>query len=126
MSDSKPKAKTSLFPWVVAFLLTFGLGFAIKTRSDSYFTSHGECEEAIKKYLKAPSTAKFSNWKDDDSIAIKYIDLEVELNPSVLTVDVDAQNSFGAMLRDKWSCQRFKSSSGTSVYSLVEGMWKSY
>jgi hypothetical protein len=51
------------------------------------------CEGFVKERLKAPSTAKFSN--------------EVTgVNGRLYTVtgDVDAQNSFGAMLRSKYNC----------------------
>jgi cytochrome c biogenesis protein ResB len=51
------------------------------------------CEGFVKVRLKAPSTAKFSNEA-------------TSVNGRLYTVtgDVDAQNSFGAMLRNRYSC----------------------
>src|SRR5262245_38063453 len=60
------------------------------TRSN---TAAQACEDAVKDQLKAPSTAKFTNERYTDS------------DPSwLVTGDVDAQNSFGAMIRSHFTC----------------------
>lgn len=55
-------------------------------------TAIGACEKSIKNQLKAPSTADFSNERATKSGSSAY---EVD-------GDVDAENSFGAKLRDSW------------------------
>ena len=52
-----------------------------------------QCEDWLKEQLKAPSSAKF-------------VDTRVTGGPTSWTVSgqVDAQNSFGAMIRGSWTC----------------------
>lgn len=52
-----------------------------------------QCEDWLKEKLKAPSSAKF-------------VDTVVAGGPSAWTVsgEVDAENSFGAMIRAQWTC----------------------
>lgn len=69
------------------------------------------CEDAVSNMLKAPATAKFDNYirssNDDGSFTV--------------TGTVDAQNSFGAMLRSEFSCKvrdKGNGQSGTIVEYL--------
>lgn len=52
------------------------------------------CEGWVENQLKAPSTAEFT---DGTEVA-------TDVNAWTVTGTVDAQNSFGAMLRSTWSC----------------------
>lgn len=62
--------------------------------ADLRFSVVSQCEKQIKGQLKAPATARFSE--------------ETTTGPSAgqWTVDgvVDAENSFGALIRSRWSC----------------------
>jgi len=51
------------------------------------------CEEWVKKQLKAPGTAKFSDHATSGG-PISW----------TVTGSVDAENSFGALLRSSWTC----------------------
>jgi hypothetical protein len=63
------------------------------TEGDRSNAAISACENAVKDQLKAPSTAKFSNERYTDS------------DPSWrATGDVDAENSFGAMIRSHFDC----------------------
>lgn len=53
------------------------------------------CEALTKDLLKAPSTAEFSNW----------VTTEVSATSWRIKGDVDAQNSFGAMIRNTTICE---------------------
>jgi hypothetical protein len=58
------------------------------------------CEDLVKRSLKAPSTAKFGNiWNGRSSYRVSP-----SSGTSVYTATVDAQNGFGAMIRNTFSC----------------------
>ncbi|MEO0697630.1 MAG: hypothetical protein AAFY84_16205 [Pseudomonadota bacterium] len=73
--------------------LAGGVGDGNCTQRISDWLTHNTAKKAIKKALKAPRSAKFSNYHTqlvgDAQARCDYI----------VTVDVDAQNSFGAMVR---------------------------
>lgn len=52
-------------------------------------------DEYVPAKLKAPATAKFSDIAVDQEGSLSYY---------TVTGSVDAQNSFGALVRSKWSC----------------------
>lgn len=62
-------------------------------RPPSDYEAEVQCQDWLKEQLKAPSTAKFSGTVSTGG-------------PTAWQVSgtVDAQNSFGAMLRSTWSC----------------------
>jgi hypothetical protein len=62
------------------------------------------CEDQIRNQLKSPATAQFTNVSAADR----------DWDGIYLTGDVDAQNSFGAMLRTRWTCH---------AQLLSNGMW---
>ncbi len=80
-----------------------------KAKSDPLATRASVfAEDRVKKMLKAPSTAKFERFSRD----------QVSGSNGTYTVRsyVDAQNSYGAMLRNHYTCQVvFESSSTASV-----------
>lgn len=51
------------------------------------------CEDWVRDKLKAPATAVFTDGRDSGGP-----------NSYMITGTVDAENSFGAMLRTAWSC----------------------
>lgn len=51
------------------------------------------CEDWVREQLKAPATARFSDGTESGGVG-SY----------VITGSVDAENSFGAMLRTEWTC----------------------
>ena len=81
-------------PVLVLVLTTLSGAFSNNDDSDDYnnrYTAIRQCEERVKSLLKAPSTAKFNSdasgdwtWK--------------------VTGTVDAENSFGAMIRSVFQC----------------------
>lgn len=71
------------------------------TDSDKQAESQVACEEVVKNNLKSPSTASFSN-ETATGTAGSY----------TVTGDVDSQNSFGAMIRNHFTCE----SDGSTVH----------
>jgi hypothetical protein len=65
------------------------------------------CEAGVRGQLKAPSTARFSG----ESVFLND-------GSYMITGDVDAQNSFGALLRQHWTC--FASGTGTTWSARVQ------
>lgn len=59
------------------------------------------CKFAIRNQLKAPSTARFPGPFSVDFTAPQYVS---GANIWVWYVPVDAQNSFGAMIRNRFKC----------------------
>lgn len=64
------------------------------------------CEDQIRDQLKAPSTAKFDSDSSDES------------SPFTVTGSVDAENSFGAMIRSDFQCT--VTISGDSFRAVVD------
>lgn len=74
-------------------------------RSPNEFQAYSDCKAAVKEQLKSPASAKFSNEKFESNQS-DDTDFRVSLA-------VDSQNSFGAIMRDEFSCSlRFNKSSG--------------
>lgn len=73
---------------------------ATKTKSpeDWHFTAYYMCKEFISKGLKAPSTAEYQKYSE---ITVKDLGSETY----GMRLYVDAQNSFGAMIRVTYDCQ---------------------
>jgi hypothetical protein len=66
------------------------------------------CEQYVKAGLKAPRTAEFG---DKQTISLGSDSFQV-------TGQVDAHNSFGAMIRNVYTCKtRFRGGTGDAVYS---------
>lgn len=58
------------------------------------------CHAYVKERLKAPSTAKFPNSEDSNAVQITG----TGDGPYTVAAFVDSQNSFGAMMRDQYTC----------------------
>lgn len=101
--DGDKQDRRSRLKWFLIILVTLsivgivdGIGSS-STYSNidgSEYEARGCSERVIKNVLKAPSTAKFSEWSVEKG---GYADYRVHVN-------VDAQNSFGVPLRSRWLC----------------------
>jgi hypothetical protein len=72
-------------------------------------TAIGACENSVKKQLKAPATADFSN-----EHATKVGNDEYDIGG-----DVDAENSFAAKLRTSWTCVAKTDDGGDTWHGLA-------
>lgn len=66
----------------------------------SKFLAYNYAEDFIEQRLKSPSTAEFPGVSEKDSHITDLGGGEYQINSWV-----DSQNSFGAMIRSKWSCK---------------------
>ncbi len=82
----------------------------VKTYSDG--EAYYQAQQILKDYLKAPSTAKFPSLSE---AAIQH------LGDTGFQIDsyVDAQNSFGAMLRSKWTVLFLYNGDYVDTYAVV-------
>lgn len=84
-----------LLAYIVVFsMFSDGTDGAASPADIGRATSIRVCQDAVRERLKAPSTAEFSGESYQAPQSHKR----------VVTGDVDAQNSYGAMLRSSWSC----------------------
>jgi len=77
-------------------------GAVVTTPTGYTIDKHGavaSCRMQVEDSLKSPSTAKFVNPWGDESLKPRLKD-----NTWEQLVAVDAQNSFGAVIRSKWLC----------------------
>ena len=81
--------KNFIMPAITAVLVLALTGCAGEHDADIQ-----KCEDKVKNTLQAPTTAQFSGVK-----ATKH-----DFGVWTIEGDVDAQNSFGAMVRDTFSC----------------------
>jgi len=77
----------------VAFLFNNNDAPSMTTSESAWFT----CREFISDRLKAPSTAKFERYNSSKVVKYDYDEWKV-------TMYVDAENSFGAMMRNDFYC----------------------
>jgi hypothetical protein len=115
--------KTAKFAWGIVALLVIGaiainmIGRSaedIRTPLERMKASvRAECENLVRGQLKAPSTAKFlavvDGWKVDEAKQEGYYGGYV-----------DAQNSFGAMIRNNFICIYDARTQATRVYRIWE------
>lgn len=71
-----------------------GGGAAPDPKSDAWYA----CRELIGKNLKAPTTAKYESY-DSSQVA------DLGKGEWLVIMDVDSQNSFGAMIRSTFTCK---------------------
>lgn len=94
-----------LLPFIITTIIIIGISiFSYDTESSreishpNNFLAYSYAEDAVKKRLKSPSTAKFPRTIEKDK-HIKYLG-----NKEYQIVSwVDSQNSFGAMVRSNFS-----------------------
>lgn len=94
---------------IIGSLLLFGSCGSGGAKSPNKYDAFDRCETAIKTQLKAPSTAKFSNKNYFEGSTVHTV-----------YMDVDAENSFGASLRQRFTCKMsFAESSGTWTLEAI-------
>lgn len=77
-------------------VLVFGTGQKAPA-TDRRAEAVTRCEAAVKDRLKAPATARFSGISGDRPTGTSYQRFD-------LSGTVDAENSFGALVRSSWTC----------------------
>jgi len=75
--------------------------------------------EGVKEILKAPSTAKFPAFSKG-SIPMGYIPKKIKDGEYVVSNYVDAENSYGAMIRSNYSCTVYMDNSNSKCLSNCE------
>jgi len=97
--------KTKLFVVGAVALGLIGLPGCSSDSGTNEYLAKDMCHTFVKRRLKAPSTAKFSNET-------------VKGGPSRWTVvgEVDSENSFGAMLRSPYICKEHTTDGGDTWY----------
>jgi hypothetical protein len=100
----QPVRREIVYAWaagIVGVVLVIVIGIVISashkpsglSETDKQGAAFAACESAVKDQLKAPATAKFSGERYTDN------------DPGWLTTgSVDAQNSFGALVRNSFRC----------------------
>ena len=110
--------------WFFTGLLVVGIGFGIyfvffnpesqepAETPSRFLTSQVRdmCEEQIKNRLFTPASAQFADDGRPDWFSIT--------GRWVWRVDVDSQNSTGALLRSRWRCTVSDTSGSITVYNL--------
>ena len=86
----------------IVLILTLPDNPSSASRAPDGYDAWYKCKNDVLSQLKAPSTASFQRFSDND--AKTTLRNEDTLHFDV-TVTVDAQNSFGAMLRKGYDCQ---------------------
>jgi|SRR3989344_3678162 len=119
MGNKNPKNKTITGIFVVVLVVTFMILLIYYGRSDSstsieYQAKEIFCpsiQELMLDYLKAPATAQFQD----------CIDAEYEINNThiKITTYVDAENSFGALIRSELVATHVLSDNKWELDSLI-------
>ena len=79
-----------------------GSSSSTKKADEQRFGAFEICKDFVKDRLKAPSTAKFRNFFQDDG---EVVVTGSGNGPYTVTSSVDSQNSFGANLRSNFVCK---------------------
>jgi hypothetical protein len=88
-----------------------GVGFAVHHGPSDTQQAIRACEKSIEGQLKAPATARFSQETADSNGPGYHVE-----------GTVDAQNSFGALIRNQWTCESKKTDDGTWIgTAMIEG-----
>ena len=93
----------SLFTLIIFTFFAFGSGESDDSSSSvepSKFLAYNYAEDFIEQRLKSPSTAEFPGVSEKDSHITDLGGGKYQINSWV-----DSQNSFGAIIRSKWSCK---------------------
>lgn len=117
--------RRKLWPWILltaVLLLAAGGVLAFALRPDPELTrstaptigaAYAACEVAVGERLKAPGTAKFGG-QDYRKIDTGYYEL---------VGWVDAQNGFGATIRNRYVCKAFEGDTGWRISGVTFTDW---
>ncbi|MDR2269357.1 MAG: hypothetical protein LBF27_00510 [Sphingobacterium sp.] len=111
-----PQNNNGCSGWVIVLVIILTIGYCTRDKKEdsgnssktnntesqiqeNYLLAYIYAEDFIKERLKAPSTAKFP----DDFERYKHVKYIGDNKYQIISW-VDSQNSFGAMLRTKFSC----------------------
>lgn len=108
MSDQQPepveaqKSDKKSIPWVTIGIVSAVLVICISSFAkgsgepeDLTYQAEGHCEDWVKEKLKAPASADFTTTST----------VGAGQGPWTFAGTVDADNSFGAKIRNKWECR---------------------
>jgi len=118
LQQMAPRRSSRWMLWLVAGLVVLGLtgtgaafwmsGEPARESGPSQTQLVDQCREAVRPKLKAPSTAQFPGGEKVESSGTTYR----------VFGQVDAQNSFGAMLRTDYRCVATLDGAEWDVYSV--------
>ena len=99
------------FPIIETCKIIFGKKIQVSTASyyDEEFEARSAAERAVQSAMKAPSTARFID---------QFASIDKKGNWNVAG-SVDAQNSYGAMLRSKYHCTFRREGNAMRLVKLV-------
>lgn len=80
---------------VFMFVAKCSTDVSTQDRAPNEYNAQAQCKRWVEERLKAPSTAKFSNEQRTPTGVGSW----------TISGTVDSQNSFGAMVRNDWSCK---------------------
>lgn len=98
--------------FIAYIMITSVIGGPNTQTNDRKINSQVFAKEAIRKILKSPSTAKFSD--------VQAYELSDEKDVWAINGYVDSQNSFGAMMRNVWEVQiDYRNGKGGTIESVM-------
>ena len=112
MNETKPKTSTAgvILALIFFILIAVFIGRAcacVETpissstpKGPSEVDAYGMAQHFVKDYLKAPGTARFPTMGWDSGISV----ISLGLNEWNVRAWVDAENSFGALIRNNFTC----------------------
>lgn len=116
-----------LWPWITAAMVVLALGLAgagwwitrpdVPTSGSSTLTlssAAAGCQERVLPRLKAPGTAKFGG----EEYSTRNTTIPVRVSAWV-----DAENSFGALVRNRYSCLATPTEHGWSISDVTFSEW---
>jgi hypothetical protein len=112
--EAAPRKRRGLIIGLAAAALVVVLGAGAITYVVFFRTSVKQgaitaCEDKVRTQLKTPATAKFSGVQADPSDQTQAADGK----GWYVTGNLDAQNSFGALVRNTWTCYAFQHGDGS-------------
>lgn len=126
LADMAPTSRR-LWPWITAAMVVLALGLAglgyWLTRPDPPSSSSSSltlssataaCQEKVLAQLKAPGTAKFGGEEYSTTNTT---------TPVRVSGWVDAENSFSALVRNRYSCLAIPTEAGWSISDVTFSAW---
>lgn len=108
----KRKVRNRTFTVVVAIgafvlmVISLANNTTIKSKTEVYQGNHKNAyyisQQFVENYLKAPSTAEFPSWYDQEHSVVQK---PGSFTQYTINSYVDAQNTFGAMIREYYVCE---------------------